>query len=239
MGTEEFWIPAAIAALGTGVQAVNTSQARSRENAGEVQNILDQQKLQSKANSQVKQLTQKIGQNTPDQLAKQATGAYVDVLRKNAAGTQKGGPSSVDNLFGAPTSSLSPTSAGSSRYKAGTAASQNEVGDYGNTLATEMGNIDAATRQRQNEALDMGGLSTNLNLLGAESYTKNFSDRLAASAAGQTSPWASLLGSVLQNSGNAMSKNAGPKPGAAPIGSGIDWSQVAPITTDIYNPAPT
>lgn len=223
-GTEEFWVPALLAAAGSGANAINTKNANSRQQAGEVQTILDQQKLQSQGNSQVKALTNQVAQNTPDQLAKQATGQYVDVLRKNAAGTQKGGSGGASILFGQPTSSLPTTINAGSRYKADTAASQNEVGGFGNELASEMGSIDAATRQRQNEGLAANTLGTNLNLLGAQSYTQNFADQLRAQAAGQQSPWLTLVGSVLGGVGNTMSKNTGAKKPSAFGGSGYTGS---------------
>lgn len=216
-GTEEFWVPALLAAAGSGAQAINQKNANSRQQAGEVQTILNQQKLQGQGNSQVKALTNQIAQNTPDQLAKQATGQYVDVLRKNAAGTAKGGSGGASILFGAPTSSLPTTINAGSRYKADTAASQSETEDYGNQLAGEMGQIDAATRQRQNEGLAQNTLGTNLNLLGAQSYTQNFADQLRAQASGQQSPWLSLIGSVLSGTGNTLAKNAGSK---TPIANG-------------------
>ena len=215
MGTEAFWVPALIAAAGSGVSAVNQSNANARQQQGEVQTIADQQKLQSQGNAQVKALTNQIAQNTPDQLAKQATGQYVDVLRKNAAGTSTGAGNKADILFGAPTSSLPTGIKGNARYNADTANSQSETENYGTDLATEMGGIDAATRQRQNEGLAMNTAGANLNLLGAQSYTQNFADQLRAQAAGQQSPWLSLLSGVLQGVGNTMSKNA------APAGTGL------------------
>ena len=211
MGTEEFWVPALLAAAGTGANYVNTKNAESRQNSGEVQSIINQQKLQSQGNSQVNALTNQIGRNTPDQIASQATGKYVDVLRKNAAGTQKGGSGGASILFGQPTSSLPTTINAGPRYQADTAASQNETSAYGNELAGEMGQLDAATRQRQYEGLAQNTLGTNLNLLGAQSSTQNFADQLRAQAAGQQSPWLSLLGNVLGGTGNTLSKNTTPK----------------------------
>lgn len=227
-GTEEFWVPALLAAAGSGVNAINTKNANSRQQAGEVQTILDQQKLQQKGGSQVKALTDQVARNTPDQLAAQATGQYVDALRKNAAGTSKGGSGGASILFGQPTSSLPTTINAGSRYKTDTAASQRETQDYGNELAGEMGQIDAATRQRQNEGLAASTLGTNLNLLGAQSYTQNFADQLRTQAAGQQSPWLTLVGSVLGGVGNTMSKNAGAKKPSAFGGTGYT-STGAPI----------
>lgn len=172
-----------------------------------MQAIADQQKLQQKGRAGVNALTQQIATNTPDQLAAKATGQYVDVLRKNAAGTQTGSGNKSNVLFGAPTSSLPTTLNANARYNTDTANSQHEVSDYGNTLAGEMGQIDAATRQRQNEGLAQSTLGTNLNLLGAQSYTKNFVDQLRTQAAGQQSPWLTLLSGVLGNTAKTTAQN--------------------------------
>jgi hypothetical protein len=208
-GTEEFWIPAVLAAASEGTQYVNQQGALSRANAGEVQSIVNQQKLEGEGNSQVKALTNQIARNTPAQLAAQATGKYVDVLRKNAAGTSKGGSGGASILFGQPTSSLPTTINANARYNTDTANSQAETQKYGTELAGEMGDIDSATRMRENEGLGMNTLGTNLNLLGAQSYTQNFVDQLRAQAGGQQSPWLSLLGSSLGGASNTLSKNMG------------------------------
>jgi hypothetical protein len=209
-GTEEFWVPAVLAAASAGTQYVNQQNANSKQQAGEVQTILDQQKLQQQANGGVKALTQSIANDSPNTIANQATGAYVSQLRKNAAGTASGGSGGSSILFGAPTSSLPTNIKGSSRYGADTAASQSQVEDYGNQLAGEMGQIDAATRQRQNEGLAAGTLATTLNGLGAQSYTQNFVDQLKANVAGQSSPWLTLLSGALGGAGNTLSKNMAP-----------------------------
>lgn len=217
MGTEAFWVPAALAAAGTGVQYANTESANKRAQAGETQSIINQQNLQNKGSGAVNRVTQQIAASSPQALADKATGQYVDVLRKNAAGTQTGRGNNASILFGQPTSSLPANIKGGSRYNEGTANSQAETQSFGNQLAGEMGQIDAATRQRQNEGLAQTGLGTDLNLLNAHSYTQGFVDKLRTSAAGQSNPWITLLGSALSGAGNTLSKNAGGStPTAAP-----------------------
>ena len=44
-GTEEFWVPAVLAAVSAGGQAINQSNANSRAQNTEVQNITQQQQL--------------------------------------------------------------------------------------------------------------------------------------------------------------------------------------------------
>lgn len=199
MGTEEFWVPALLAAAGSGAQYANTQSANNRQQAGEVQSIIDQQKLQQQARGDVGAVTRQVAQDNPATLANAATSQYVAQLRKNSAGGSQPNAS---------TSGLAPVGNTSSAYKAGTKAAQQSVDSYGNNLAGEMGQIDAATRLRQNEGLNMQSLGTQLNTIGANSYTKNFVDQLRASAAGQANPWVSLGSSLL----TAGAKNYTPNP---------------------------
>ena len=211
MGTEEFWVPAVVAAVGAAGQAVNQSNAQKRSNNAEVQAINDQQQYREQANSQVKNLTQQIAQNNPQQIAAKETGDFVNTLRKNAAGSAAPNAASAnpDSNFGAPVSAMPPAAGASSRYKSDSASSQKEVQDYGQSYANEIGNIDAAVRQRQNEGLAQQTLGTNLNLLGAQSYTKNFVDQLRAQTAGQANPWVGLFSNMLQKGAGAYASNAG------------------------------
>lgn len=206
MGTEEFWVPAALAAVSAGTQYVNTEKATSRANASETQAINDQSEIRAKANSQVRGLTEQIAKNSPQQLAAKSTGEYVSQLRKNAAGSAQGGSTSPGE-FGRSTSALPPTVRGNSRYGESVASGQREVQDFGNTTAQQLGNLDAATRQRQNEGLGMQTLGTNLNTIGLESYGKNFVDQLRSQAAGQTNPYVTLMSNLIGGAGNAMSMN--------------------------------
>ena len=233
MGTEEFWVPAALAAVSGGAQYINAKNATSRANNAEVQSIQDQAQLRDKANSQVKNLTQQVANNQPNALADQAKTAFINTLRQNAAGSTQGGDTAPGSTnFGASVSALPPGAVGSSRYKAGTAASQKQVEQYGNTNAAEMAQADAAVRQRQNEGLAQQTLGTNLNTIGAESYTKNFVDQLRAQMAGQQSPWVGLFANLAGNLANYGSKNWGAPAsgGGAVLGNGAvsGYSPTAP-----------
>ena len=117
-------------------------------------------------------------------------------LRKNAAGSGSTGASSA----------LAPVAGGSSRYQADTAKAQTDSQNYGTDLATQMGGIDAAVRQRQNEGLSTATLATGLNRLGAQSQTTNFVDQLRAAIAGQPNPWVTLGTSLLKNGASAAAQ---------------------------------
>lgn len=208
MGTEAFWIPAAIAAAGAVGQGVNQMQANKRASNAETQALVNQESYRKQATDQVKNLTQQVAQNSPQQIANKETSDFVNTLRRNQAGSaQPGATGSSDTNFGAPVSALPPASGASSRYGADTAKSQKEVQQYGDTTAKQMSAIDSAVRQRQNEGLAMQTLGTNLNTLGAESYTKNFVDQLRSQAAGQASPWVSLFSNMLQKGAGAYAQN--------------------------------
>lgn len=208
MGTEEFWVPAVLAAVGTGASYVNQANATKRADTSEAQAIADQQNIRQKGVQNVNQTVSKIAADNPNALAAKATGSYVDQLRRNAAGSTQGGPTTgAPQTFGASTSSLAPGVVGGSRYKSDTANAQREVQSYGNTEASQMADLDAAVRMRQNEGLAMQTLGTNLNTLGASSYAQNFVDQLRAQTAGQPNPWVGLGASLFGNAANFLSKN--------------------------------
>lgn len=221
MGTEEFWIPALMAAAGTGASYVNQQKANQRQNDSEVLAQQNQDQITNKANAATRALTQQISKDTPQTIARQATGDYVSQLRKNAAGSTQGGSTTGEaQTFGQSTSALAPSVNGNARYNSGTAASQKEVQSFGDNYASELGGIDAATRQRQNEGIAMQTLGTQLNTLGAQSYGQNFVDQLRAQASGQANPWISLASGLLGNASKAYATNAGGKsPGRIPQGS--------------------
>ena len=87
MGTEEFWIPAVLAAVGTGASAYNSISANQRSQAQEAQGIQQQQALRQQAAGMVNKTVQSIAASDPAALQRQATGAFVNQLRTNEAAT--------------------------------------------------------------------------------------------------------------------------------------------------------
>lgn len=204
-----FLVPAALSALSAGGQYINQRNASNRADTAEVQSIADQQAARAQANAGIHQLTNQIATDNPNTLAAKATGDYVSQLRQNAAGAAGQGADTTGGTqtFGQSTSSLPVVAGGSSRYNADTAASQKQVQDYGDEYANEMGQIDAASRMRQNEGLAMQTEAGNLNGLNLQSYGQNFVDQLRAQTAGQQNPWLSLASNIVGGAGNQLSKN--------------------------------
>ena len=243
MGTEAFWVPAVIAAVGAAGQGVNQMNANKRQQNAESQSIADQDQFREQANSQVKNLTQQIATNSPQQLQNQETSNFVNTLRKNEAGSATPGATSntPDTNFGAPVSALPPAGGASSRYKTDTANAQTQTQQYGNTNAEEMSAIDSAVRQRQNEGLAMQTLGGSLNTLGAESYTKNFVDQLRSQAAGQSNPWVGLFSNMLQKGAGAYAQDpsmfsSGMTPTNATFGGTAGWAGALPSNPTLPGP---
>lgn len=243
MGTEAFWVPALLSAAGSGASYINQQQANNRAQGAQVQNIEEQEATQQKANSEVNALTKQVAQNSPQTLADQLTGNLISTLRKNSVGAQTGSGTTGSPInFGASTSGLPANVGGSNRYNSDVANTQTQVDNYGNQEAKLMGNIEAPTRQRQNEGLAMQTLGSNLNLLSGQSYTQNFVNQLRSQAAGQQNPWLTLLSGAASGAGSTLSKNwgAGTGTGAAANGLNTGWlSGTPPITTPINNPMPS
>lgn len=199
MGTEEFWVPAVVGALGAGANAVNQNNAAKRSSNAQTTAIIDQEQKQQQANSAVNKVTQQIATSNPAQLKAQATGDFVNTLRKNMAG------SSTSN----PNSALAPVAGGGARYNADKATGQANTEQFGNSLADELGTITAAPQQRINEGTAMNTLGVNLNGINAASQSQAFVDQLRAQLAGQPNPYVGMAGNLLQTGANAYAKNVG------------------------------
>lgn len=211
MGTEEFWVPAVLSAVSAGTNYVNTKNAQGRQDQATIEGIKDQQDLQGKGVAAAKALTDKLARSNPNAIAAKSTGDYVNQLRRNSAGIATPNASSA----------LAPVAGASKRYSADSVKAQQAVEQYGDTTAAQLGQLDSAVRQRQNEGLDMQDLGTQLNTLGAQSATRGFVDQLRAATAGQPNPWASLGASLVGGLANGMSSNWTPKTkvAKAPAGS--------------------
>ncbi len=205
MGTEEFWIPAVLSAVGAGVGAVNQANANSRANNQATQGIIQQDMLQQKAAGQVSKTVQALQKSNPNATTAQSTGDFIRQLRTNQASAQQNS--------GAPS-----VSGANSRYGADVAAGNNTVQNFGNTEADQLGAVTGAVKQRQNEGAALGDLSTNLGVIGAQSGADSFVNQLRTAAAGQQSPWAGLVGNLFGAAGQTLSKNPDLNPGSPTFG---------------------
>jgi len=211
LGTEAFWIPAAVAAVSAIGSGVNQSNANKRANNAEVVAQDNANKFRNQANNLVKQQTNSIATSNPQQIQNSEQSQFVNSLRKNVGGTDSSGN---------PTSALGPVAGASSRYNAGTKAASADVQNFGGNIAGQESAVDAAIRQRQNEGLQMQTLGTNLNGLNQQAYSQSFVDQLRSKAAGVQSPWVSMFSKILGGAANTAAGN-GWFTGKAPA---TDWS---------------
>lgn len=212
-----FLIPTLLSAAGTAAQYVNQSQANSRQNAAEIQATQNQNNYKKQAAQDVAQTTQTVANDNPAQLQDKATQQYIQTLRNNVgSGTQPGVESSLTGQIGA-----------NPRYATAENNSNATVQNFGNTLASEKGATDAAVRQRQNEGLDLGTLSTQLGGINQNSYSQAFADQLKANAAGTPNPWVLAASQALKGYANASSANT-------PYGSPNTWNNGVPFVSP-YN----
>jgi hypothetical protein len=217
MGTEEFWIPAAMAALGTGATAYTNASANQKAQASEVQGIQQQQQLREQAAGQVNKTTAAIAASNPQQLQRQATGDFVTQLRANE---------SANNPL---TNGTAPAPGANARFASGNATANTGVQQFGSDQATALAAMTAAVRQRQQEGLAMGTLQTGLGLTGQQSSADNFITQLRTMQAGQPNPYIATGGSIISGLGKNMAMNPPAQPGTL--------SEVAPANAvDYYTP---
>ena len=197
MGTEEFWIPAVLAAVGTGASAYNSISANQRSQASEAQGIQQQQDLRKQAAGMVNKTVSTIAQSNPQALTRQATGDFVNQLRTNEAGANSNNSGVIS------------TPGANSRFSTDLAASSAKTDQFGDKMSGDLASMGAAVRQRQQEGLDMGTLQTNTGLIGAQAGADSFITQLRSAAAGQQNPWVNMGAGLLQGGAKAYSMNPG------------------------------
>lgn len=205
-----FLIPAAMSLAGSAAQFVNQRNANSRASDAEVNAIQNQQGYRDRANAGVNKVIQDTAASNPNAIANTEQGNFVSNLRRNQAGSAAPGATSAaipDTTFGAPVSALPPAAGASARYKSDTKSAQDQTQQFGTTLAGEVAKIDAPVQQRMKENQAMQLLGSNLNTIGAESYTKNFVDQLRARQVGQTNPWVGMFNTAMQGGAASLAMN--------------------------------
>jgi hypothetical protein len=198
MGTEAFWIPAALTALSAGGSAYNAISSNNKAQASAVQGINDQQNLRQKASGQVGQEISQLAKSGPQTLAAKSTGDFINQLRTNMAANN-------------PSSSGAPVVGGSNaRYGQMQAANDAKVQAFGNTNASDMGKMTGAVQQRQQEGLSMNTLATDLGLVGAQSGNDMYVNNLRTAVAGQTNPYMTVASGLVGAVAKGAAANMGP-----------------------------
>ncbi len=186
MGSEAFWIPAAIAAVGTGVQQVDAHKTAQRQDEEAAQGIRIQGDTQQKADAQIAQNIKSLQGSSPEAARANAANAFITQLRRNSA-----------------ESTGVPVAGGSARYKGDIATSNQNVADYGANLADTQSRILAPNLQRQQEGQNSQQLAANLSEIGRQSQANQFLSQLRMRGI-TNDPWMQAGGSILEGVGNGM-----------------------------------
>jgi len=200
MGTEAFWVPAAIAAVSAGAQGYNTISANNRAQASAAQGIAQQQALRQQASGQVGNTIRQVAASKPQQLAAKSTGDFLSTLRQNEAASNP------------PVSGQAAAPGANPRFAKENAANNSMLQTFGSTNAEDLGQMFGAIKQRQNEGLDMSTLGTDLGLIGAQSGNDMFVNNLRTAVAGQTNPYIGMGASVLGAGAKGLASNLTPAP---------------------------
>lgn len=200
MGTEAFWIPAALTALSAGGSAYNTISSNNRAQKAQIAGLDQQTALRQKAAGAVSKTIQNTAQSNPNALAAKSTGDFINQLRTNSQATN-------------PTLSGTPLGAGNTdpRYAKAMASASSTLGAYQAKQADDLGEMNGAVRQRQQEGLAQSTLGTQLGLYGAQSGADSFLTQLRAASAGQQNPWISLGAGVAQGAAGGAAGALGGK----------------------------
>jgi hypothetical protein len=214
MGTEEFWVPAVLTALSAGGSAYNSISANDRAQKQEVAGIQEQQDLRQKAAGAVNKTVQNIQGSNPNTAARQSTSDFISQLRQNEG---------ANNPL---LSAANATPGADKRYAAGGASTNAAVQNYGDTQASDLGQMTGAVRQRQEEGNDTSSLGTQLGLYGEQSGQDSFLTQLRAAASGVPNPWVGLGSSLLGAGAKGLISSGALAPASA--AGGVDESVAGP-----------
>lgn len=201
MGTEALWVPLALAAAGTGAQAVNTYQTAKREDQTAAQGIRQQAARQALADNRVSQEVGALQKSTPEDARQKATMQYMDQLRRTRGQAIDGGA----------------VGATSDAYREDAAGAQKDVGSYSSRVADTLGRISAPGLQRQAEGQSFARLGSDLNTMASGANSDAFLQQLRQRSAGTRNAGLDAFGQLAQGAAGAYSGSAGgstePKPG--------------------------
>lgn len=159
-------IALAAAAAAAGGTYYNTEHTAHRQDQQAAQSILNQSRIQKKADSRVDQTVQKLEGSTSADAKEARLNDYMNTLRENKAKLTNG---------------LTPTIGGSA-FQTDSANAATGTQDNAAKTAGLMARMDAPGVQRQNEGFDYGNLASDLGQIGRQSQGQNFLDQLKLNA---------------------------------------------------------
>lgn len=201
MGTEALWVPAVLAAVGTGVQAVETRNTAKEQDEAAAQGIRTQAGHQRQADARVAQEVSNLQASSPEDSQRAATDAFMEQLKRTRA--QAHGPEQVGAV--------------SDEFSAGSAQAGADVDKFGANRAGLLGRINAPGMQRQNETVSRLRAGTDLGLIRRNSSGDQFLTQLRQQSI-RANPWTMAAGQLIGGVGSGMAANAGGGPARVPPG---------------------
>lgn len=195
MGTEALWVPAVIAAVGAGANAVNQRNVAKKTDQIAAQGIRTQGQHQRDIDARVNEELAALNRSTPEGERAAALDAYTSQLQRGRAEAEGG-------LTGI---------AGSNRFQTDQAAAKTAVGNYGEQIANIASRIDAPTRQREREGISARRTASDVAGIGRKAEADDYINRLLQQSV-RGNDALSILGPVAQGVAAGMSANAGSVP---------------------------
>jgi len=187
MGTEAFWVPLAISALGAGASAYNTHQTAQRQEEVAQNASMKQQRKQQEADARLNSELDTLSASGPDAERKASLDGFLQQLRANA-GTASGG----SNVINA-----------SDRFKTDSATANAAIKNYGSGRADTLSRISAPGLQRQREGYDINRAVSDVQGIGRDANAEAFLSQLRLNSI-RPDPWISAAGQLAQGVGSGM-----------------------------------
>lgn len=214
-----------LSAVGGGTKAINQQVSLKRQDRAAARGIREQGELQRGADVTVNELIADIGGSTGEAERGEALEGFLNTLRENQGVT--GG-------------AADPLALGGQRFAERVEGGVAETRAAGTARAGRLSTIDAASRQRLNEANRTALTATQLREVENQSRAQDFITQLRV-ASKRPNALVDILGSVLQGAGSVVSLGATPgfTPGAPDLTKLFDAGQlIDPATqgaTGIFN----
>lgn len=163
-------IPYIVAGLSAAGSVYNTRQTQDQQNDIAMQGVQAQRANQREADAEIAEGIGKMGQSSPEEASKKATGEFLDQLRRSRS--QAVGESQI----------------GGEDFTRDLASAKDDVTQYGTRNADVMGRINAPFLQRQQEGVNMGRIASRLNTIGRNSNADQFLTQLRMGTVSRN-PW--------------------------------------------------
>lgn len=197
MGTEAFWIPALLAAAGTGTEMYAENRANKERDRIALNGLKTQQRHQSNINAAVDKQLGTLEASSPEAERQKAMSQYVAQLR-SARGQAKGA-----------------STPGGSRFKEDTATSEAAIQNYGTQQADTLSRMTSAGNQRRNESIGNARLGAEIGQNANFAQGDNAVTTMKVNSV-QADPWLKGLAMALRAAGMAYGvAGAGSAAGAA------------------------